>query len=234
MQLLQAAKELEKKHRGRFSVVLEHTLLPDSHNRFDEMVTAIRQRVPEITASDVLVATPNISRHYYGNVAGAAMSQSTDPASMEMALNHILETRAKARKPSLHYLIPQLYLKMSVPYARTRVPPRRCRATRSTIFVDPSGTVYPCSVWDKELGELRKTNYSLKELLANPEIPGVRNEIDRFQCGGCWTPCEAVVSMGEMVLKPGTLCGLAGAFLRTKYPSGRTVPGSSRPEAPGS
>ena len=213
MTVLKGVRELERGHPGRFQVMIEHTLLPPAYGRFMEMVDAVRRKFPDITAADFMVAGPNVSQHYYGNAAASGELKSDNKEEMDRALLQIIEARRNHRRLRLSYLVPQLYLELYRGYAASRIPPMRCRATRSTIFIDPEGVVYPCNAWNRELGRLRDSDYSLESLLNRPETQPLRKEIDRFKCGGCWTPCEASVSIGETALHPGTFCRLARLVL---------------------
>lgn len=68
----------------------------------------------------------------------------------------------------------------------TRVP---CQSLRSTCFVSPEGDLYPCHVWERPLGNIFES--SLAELWAARETRRARAEVERLDCGGCFTPCEA-------------------------------------------
>ena len=216
MTVLEGVRKLEREHPGRFQVLIEHTLLPPAHGRFMEMVDAVRQRFPDITAADFMVAGPNVSQHYYGNVANRGELKSDNQEDLDRALLQIIEARRAQRRLSLNFLVPQLYLELYRGYAASRIPPMRCRAARSTVFIDPEGIVYPCNAWNRELGRLRDADYSIENLLSRPDIQSLRKQIDQFKCGGCWTPCEASVSIGETALHPGTCSQLARLILSKK------------------
>ena len=207
MTVLGSVRELEKKYPHRFQVLIEHTLLPPAYGRFTEMVDAVRQKFPDINAADFMVAGPNVSQHYYGNAAAVGELKSSKEE-MDKALLQIIEARSARRRLSLNYLVPQLYLELYRGYATSRIPPMHCRAARSSVFIDPEGIVYPCNGWNRELGQLRESGFSLENILNRPETRTLRKDIDRFKCGGCWTPCEASVSIGETALHPRTLCQL--------------------------
>lgn len=214
MTVLRGARDLQRRRGAGFKVVIEHTLLPDAYGRFGEMLDAVRKSVPEITARDVLVTVASTSEHYYGKPDGAPAI--TDPArrpAAQEAMREIIRARKAERAFDVRYVFPQLYLDMALPYVVSREPPMRCRATRSTIFIDPGGITYPCNAWNRVLGRLRESDYSLRKMLAAPGMEQLRKEIDEFRCGGCWTPCEASVSLAESAIHPRTLARLAGTLL---------------------
>jgi radical SAM protein with 4Fe4S-binding SPASM domain len=53
------------------------------------------------------------------------------------------------------------------------------------------GNVYPCTVFDRKLGNIRDYNYDLKKILTSETAKKVRKEIEADRCPQCWTPCEA-------------------------------------------
>lgn len=217
MEVLKGAKTIQRSFPSGFNVVLEYTLLPHSYGMFNEMVDAIRQHVPEIHAGDFLLATANVSEHYYGNTAGArAIRNKQDYPLIKSALDQVRDARRQHGKLSPRYIIPQLYLDMAVPYMSTDVPLMRCRATRSTIFIDPGGGVYPCNAWNRVIGRLRESDYSLRQVLEQPAIKQMREDMDSFKCGGCWTPCEAVVSLSEEIIHPRMILRILGVLFQTK------------------
>jgi radical SAM protein with 4Fe4S-binding SPASM domain len=64
-----------------------------------------------------------------------------------------------------------------------------CQALRSTLFVSPEGDVYPCHVWDRPLGNLRE--HDIAELWRSEQVRRARAEVERLDCGGCFSACEA-------------------------------------------
>lgn len=176
------------------------------------MIDALRKYAPKVHAGDFVLATANISEHYYGNthLAESLRSKKCRPL-IESSLPQIQKARQVNGKVDAQYIIPQLFIDMAAPYLRTDIPLMRCRATRSTIFIDPKGTVYPCNGWNKVLGHLREDDYSPRQVLEKPAIKNIRQDMDQFKCGG-WTPCEAFVSIAEEVIRPKTILRLLGVL----------------------
>ena len=205
--LFQWAKTLEKENRSRFFVVLEHTLLPDSYGRFEEMFRQIKTKVPELKAADIMITIGSVSRHYYGNVGDEDLRRSDDSArTLESALREIIALRRKEASMKLFYLFPQFFLKMATRYVHTAIPPLRCRAARSSVFIDPCGFVYPCNGYTRLLGSLRDNDYSIEKVFAGNNMSQIRADIDGLKCGGCWTACEASISVAESVVNPIRAC----------------------------
>jgi len=203
MELLQWAKSAEKENRKGFSVVIEHTLQPDSYGRFAEMVELVKQEVPGITATDFMVTMASVSKHYYGNADKDGLAGSLkDPQALEAALRHVIAVRDKVASLSLLNLFSRFFLKMAVQYARSGVPAMKCCAGRSSVFIDPAGVVYPCNSYTRPLGSLREHDYSIEKVFSRNDMAKIYDDIDKFKCGGCWTPCEASLSFAENIINP--------------------------------
>jgi MoaA/NifB/PqqE/SkfB family radical SAM enzyme len=66
-----------------------------------------------------------------------------------------------------------------------------CAACFASCFIDPYGNVYPCTVWDRAIGNLRKANYDLCKIWESEEAKHTRIEIKKEQCPNCWSGCES-------------------------------------------
>lgn len=64
-----------------------------------------------------------------------------------------------------------------------------CQALRSSLFLSPEGDVYPCHVYDRPLGNVRKQ--SIDGIWRSAHVAAAREDIEKLSCGGCFTPCEA-------------------------------------------
>ena len=201
--LLAWAKKKEQDNRSRFSVMLEHTLMPDSYGRFGEMLSQVQSSVPEVQATDIMVTIGSVSGHYYGNTSNEGLYSTVEaPRALESALREIMDLRrGKFSLQPLNFFT-RFFLNMAVRYARGGVPPMRCRAARSSVFIDPCGLVYPCNSFTRLLGSLRDNDYSIEKIFAGNDMAKVRADIDGLKCGGCWTACEASLSVAESIMNP--------------------------------
>ena len=71
--------------------------------------------------------------------------------------------------------------------------PRRqiipCKACEYSAYIDPYGDVYPCIMWRKAIGSLKKNSY---ESIWNSSARRLALQAIRAgKCPNCWTPCEA-------------------------------------------
>ncbi|MDO9542039.1 MAG: radical SAM protein, partial [Kiritimatiellia bacterium] len=201
--IFQWARKIENENSSRFSVMLEHTLLPDSYGRFEEMFRQIKAAVPEVKAADIMVTIGSVSRHYYGNTANDELHNPADNCrALESALREIITLRRKEASIKMLYLFTQFFLEMAIRYTRTGIPPLHCRAARSSVFIDPCGFMYPCNSYTRPLGSLRDNDYSIEKVFAGNNMSKIRADIDELKCGGCWTACEASLSVAENIINP--------------------------------
>ena len=69
----------------------------------------------------------------------------------------------------------------------------RCAAMQLSGYIGPYGNVYPCIMWDKKLGNIRKTSF--KEVWRSPLLREYKKLVDIGKCPRCWTPCEVQPSL---------------------------------------
>ena len=67
----------------------------------------------------------------------------------------------------------------------------RCAALLSTVYLSEKGEVYPCTIWDRPLGNVRTTGFALMPIIEAARRNGVRKAIAEQKCPNCWSPCEA-------------------------------------------
>ncbi|MFA5099564.1 MAG: SPASM domain-containing protein, partial [Candidatus Omnitrophota bacterium] len=67
----------------------------------------------------------------------------------------------------------------------------RCQALNASCFIDPSGAVYACGMYDARVGDLRRSDFNLDALWNAKAVLSIRKDISEKKCPGCWSPCEA-------------------------------------------
>jgi MoaA/NifB/PqqE/SkfB family radical SAM enzyme len=67
----------------------------------------------------------------------------------------------------------------------------RCSALLSTVYLSEKGEVYPCTIWDRPLGNVRSSAFALMPIIEAARRNGVRQAIADQKCPNCWSPCEA-------------------------------------------
>ena len=179
--------------------VLGMTLSRYNADALEKTFRACESACPGLGSDDFHVNVAQVSGHYYGN-EGDAERLSPDRGRIVEALRRY---RALAGMPlSLQGQLEGAYQRGLVRYLDTGRTPMRCHALRSSCFVDPWGTVYPCITWDRPLGSLRDHGMALSRVWAGREAVKLQGEIWKGKCPQCWTPCEAYQSIFGNLLRP--------------------------------
>jgi len=71
--------------------------------------------------------------------------------------------------------------------------PLPCEALRSSIYIDPYGNVYPCTIWGVKLGSIKDDK--LTRILQSPHTKSLRRVIKEGKCPICWSGCESWTSL---------------------------------------
>lgn len=66
-----------------------------------------------------------------------------------------------------------------------------CQAMSASCFIDPSGKIYPCGMYERPVGDLAQNDHDLERLWNGSMARSVRAAIKETACPGCWSPCEA-------------------------------------------
>ncbi len=128
---------------------------------------------------------------YYGNEHTPLSRQER-----EALIRSVNSYRAR-RKRQIHpvSLLERAYLQRVEQFLRTEKTPIRCHALRSSCFLDPKGNVYPCSMYDRIIGNVRERDYALSRIWHSDDTRKIQQEIWNARCPHCWTPCEAYQSI---------------------------------------
>lgn len=88
-------------------------------------------------------------------------------------------------------ILEEKYFQSLSKYLKNRQSPFSCQALKSSCFINPNGEVYPCTIYDVPLGNLRKYAYNINNLWRSGLSLKTREAIDHNACPKCWSPCEA-------------------------------------------
>lgn len=177
--------------------VLGMTVSSLNAGQFETAFQAAKNEFPPLTYDDFHINIAHVSPHYYGNTATDLVSGSEK--AMAGTIDNYLRSRTFPLGP-ISFLEKQ-YLKRVGKYLQTKKTPIRCQALRSSCFLDPVGGVYPCTMYDRLLGNIRDWDYDLRALWNSPEARRLQGEIWEFNCPQCWTPCEAYQSILGSLLR---------------------------------
>ncbi|HEU5078187.1 MAG TPA: radical SAM protein [Opitutaceae bacterium] len=146
-----------------------------------------------IAWSSLHLNIPHLSQHYYGNTApkqdsefGGKDHRKEIADALRYAANQCTGTGSIPMR-----VIERIYRSEAMGYlsqGRTNIP---CSALLSTAYLSEKGEVYPCTIWNRPLGNVRSSNFRLMPIIEQARSAGVRKAITKQNCPNCWTPCEA-------------------------------------------
>lgn len=145
---------------------------------------------PEITWQQFHVNLPHVSEHYYNN-GETALTGSRQQIKDELTEAIRLLIAKNGRSLSPMRVVERIYRQQSLRYLENGRTPMRCEALHSTVYVSEHGEVFPCTIWNRPLGNIRAHDYHLGPILEQARKSGLRQMIVEDKCPHCWTPCEA-------------------------------------------
>lgn len=174
------------------------TLGEENIGRLAETFGRLKEEIPGLGWRDLHLNIIHASEHYYGN-----LGQTKVPAAAQVAqvISRFRRERGWSADPV--FLLEDLFLKNVPRYLKTGRTPRPCQAASGSFFLDPEGQVYPCSLYNRLLGDLRQADLDLQKIWQKPETLALRQAICRGDCPQCWTPCESYQGILGSFLRPG-------------------------------
>jgi radical SAM protein with 4Fe4S-binding SPASM domain len=178
--------------------VLGMTVSRYNAGQVERTFAACQRRYPALTWNDFHVNLAQTSDHYYGNADGEPVLAPRETALRELGIYR----GRRAGLPSLTGWIERAYLARLERFLETGVTPMRCHALRSSCFVDPWGTVFPCISYSRPMGRLRDNDMQLDPIWRAPATAAVQRDIWQGDCPQCWTACEAYQSILGNIIRP--------------------------------
>jgi MoaA/NifB/PqqE/SkfB family radical SAM enzyme len=187
---------LRKLRSRRFDVFLGMTLSSFNQGRIFETFDAVRAVVPDAELRELHVNVAQESAHYYQN---AGMGRAGSEATAELA--RFVESRGRRANPVA--FLERRYQELVPGFLASGRTPLPCKALASSVFVDARWNVYPCSMYDAPLGNLRENGFDLAAIWDGGEAVRLQREIAAKKCPNCWTPCEAYQTiLGNLLRAP--------------------------------
>jgi len=149
------------------------------------------------------VNIPHLSQHYYGNSASEAkdgFGGSAHRTEIADALRSVARHTQSCGGTAMR-VIEHVYRAEAMRYLATGRTSIHCSALLSTAYLSEKGEVYPCTIWDKPLGNVRSTGYALMPIIEAARRDGVRKAVAEGRCPNCWTPCEAYPAIAASPLR---------------------------------
>ncbi len=174
-------------------VVLGMTLSPFNYDKFESTFKAIKKVLPWFTAKDFHISLMNYSENFYDNIQQKQETLGTQKG--QKVLDGMIQS-AKLYKKMIgvpknpRMLLEHIFLKRTEKYLTTGRTPLPCHALKSSCFIDPTGTVYPCITFNRPLGNLRDYGYDLGKIWNLETTRDLQNKIWDFKCPQCWTGCD--------------------------------------------
>ncbi len=191
MNAVETFKALRSMKRRNFGVYFGMTLQDANLNSFEKTFEAASAQIAGLKRNDFHINLMQASSHYYGNSVSSADLFSS-------SLRGSLEAIRRSRSLSLFNpvnLLERRYQRLADVFLKERVSPVPCQALGASFFMDPAGNIYPCSMYDKTIGNIVDFDYDLNRLWRSTSRRQARSEIHRRLCPQCWTPCEAYQSI---------------------------------------
>lgn len=165
-----------------FAVRLGCTLTRAADQQVEGLRRELAARIPDFGPHELHFNLAHHSSHYYRNPDFAGLPEGDALAVLE----------AQRFRPDPIGWVEWIYARLARRSLAERHPAVGCESLRHTVFVGPDLTVYPCSIWDRPLGNAREHGYRLAPLTTSAASRTVREEIRQRACPGCFTPCEAL------------------------------------------
>jgi MoaA/NifB/PqqE/SkfB family radical SAM enzyme len=192
METFRALRRLRSK---RFDVFLGMTLSTFNQGRIFETFDSVKAVVPDAELRELHVNVAQESAHYYQN---EGMGRTQADATTELA--EFVRRRGRRVNPVAY--LERRYQDLVPPFLASGRTPLPCKALASSIFVDAKWNVFPCSMYDAPLGNLRENGFDLAAIWDGGKAVALQKEIAASRCPNCWTPCEAYQTILGNLLRP--------------------------------
>lgn len=189
-------QELKKLRSSHFDTYFGMTLSHYNSEFIEQTYKDLKQVVPNLKRSDIHFNIAHYSSHYYGNTK--------QDGHVETKTIEYLDAYNKKKGIGVTKIswIEYLYQRHIKKYLMTKKTPVPCLALSSSVFLNPYGTIYPCSMWNMPLANIKDINYNLRAIWNTKKAKKIHNLITHKKCPNCWTPCEAYQSILGNLFSP--------------------------------
>lgn len=192
-------KTLSSKHKN-FQTFFGYTISPFNLGEFKRTYLSVKEIIPEIEPKDFHVNLAHISQHYFANISIG--NPRSEAKKILRELNLIESMRKNYPLNPIIFIqsfLERKYIELSKKFIKNNITPLPCKVLQTSIFLDPYGNVFPCTIFNKNLGNIRKNEYDLKKIIETEYTKKLIKDILELRCPNCWTPCEAYQSiLGNM------------------------------------
>jgi MoaA/NifB/PqqE/SkfB family radical SAM enzyme len=205
---IETFRRLRGIRRSNFQTVIGMTLLTKNADLVEATIAAVREVIPDFKRTELHLNIGHESGHYFDNLGQAV---AVDHARVAHAIADHSARNGRGLHP-VHFL-ENRYQALVPAYYETGRSPLPCSALSTSCFVDAYWNLFPCSIWDEKIGNLRESAFDLQALWSSPRRLELRQNVAEENCPHCWTPCEAY---------PTVLANLARAVVARS--SGKELP----------
>jgi radical SAM protein with 4Fe4S-binding SPASM domain len=166
------------------------TLFAKNAPLIEETYQAIKYNIADFKPRELHLNIPHQSSHYYRNL-GVAIDPK--PGGLQNEVEKFYKRYGRALTPLS--IIESLYEKKANVFLATGKSPMNCSALSASVYISEKGELYPCTIWDKPIGNLRSHNYDIMNVLNSQMGLSAREKVKSLSCPQCWSPCEAFPSI---------------------------------------
>ena len=189
MLLAKGLRELRKRYSNLF-YIFGYTMSQYNQGALQQTYNEVNSALGNVRHNSFHINVAQISDIYYNNT-GTKLVSEREPLANELA-EFIKHREAEFGA------IPMLegvFLRKLVNYVRTGKPPIRSRSLDASLFLDSYGNVFPSIMWNRKIGSIRESSYSLDPIWKSQAAREARDMIKRGQDPPSWTACEAYQSI---------------------------------------
>lgn len=191
----QMLRDLSRNYKN-FETFLGYTISPLNLGRVGDTLSAVKEIIPDIKSKDFHFNLFHVSKHYYSNVVDSLAKNKVQT----LKDLELIETMKGMSLNPIRFL-EEKYIKLAKRFMEDDKTPLPCKVIQTSCFLDPEGNVYPCTIYDKNLGNIRNYNYYIAKILELDFVNRLKKEIEDLKCPNCWTPCEAYQTISGNLLK---------------------------------
>lgn len=160
------------------------TLSSYNVGKLEETYKSVKKLINNISYRDFHINIEHSSDHFYGS---KAKQYPKKPIINEV--RKFIKLRGFPHNPV--FFLEHKYLNLVEKFLKSKKTPLPCKALTSSCYISAQGDVFPCSVFNKKLGNLRDFNYDIRKIWSLKDTKETLTMIKNGGCPHCWSPCEA-------------------------------------------
>lgn len=191
-------RRLKALQRRDLEVYFGITLSDYNAGKLKQTFHALKEEIGSLRYQDIHINIAHSSPHYYFN------EEQGELATKEEIMRDMEEHYAKQPRITLDAVrfLEKRYVYHLHQYLMTKKRSLQCRALSASCFIDPQGTVYPCVMYNKPLGNLRDVDFNLDRIWNKQETVALQQDIVKDRCPvDCGLACELYQSILGRLLR---------------------------------